>query len=161
MSRSLVFPFMLGLLLPLGCRHAETDPSAGPQESPSLTARRYVLRDVAGQPLPAVLLDNEHATIVVLADTVWLEPDGSGIEISTERSADKGSAVAPVVRKDNRPFSYTTAGDRISVSFECNDVIIRSCSAPPHWRGVLSEESLVLDQAFYQRAPLRYERVRD
>ncbi len=160
MRGSSVSALILGLILPLGCRHAETDPSAGPQESPSLAARMYVLRNVAGQPLPAVLLDNEHATIVVLADTVWLEPDGSGLEVSTERSTDKGSSAGSVVRRDERPFSYTTARDRISVSFECNDVIIRMCAAPPHWQGLLADGSLVVDQTLYGRAPLHYERVR-
>jgi hypothetical protein len=150
---------MVGLILPLGCRHAETAPSTGPEESPGLTARMYVLRQVAGDPIPAILVDNEHATIVSLADTVWLERDGTGREAATERSIDKGIAGAPVVRRDERPFSYEVARDRITVSFECNDVIIRSCAAPPHLRGVLTSSSLVFHQALHIRTPLVYERV--
>jgi hypothetical protein len=67
--------------------------------------------------VPAVLVDNEHVTIVALADTVWLEADGTGIEISTERTTDKASGAPPLVRTDARPFSYGLAGGRIDVSF--------------------------------------------
>ena len=154
------YTLMAGLLVSLGCRHSETDPSAGPQEGPGLAARMYVLRSVAGQQLPAVLVDNEHATIIALADTVWLEADGTGLEVSTERSTDKGSGTAPVVRRDERPFSYEMALDRITISLECNDVIIRSCSAPPHLQGVVTDASLTLDFALYDQVPLHYERVR-
>jgi hypothetical protein len=120
----------------------------------------YVLRTVAGDPLPTALIDNEYATIVTLADTVWLEADGSGVEVATERSTDKSSGTPPVVRTDARPFSYSLAGSRIEVSFECNDVIIRSCLAPPHYRGRLTDERLALESAMAYRTPLEYERVR-
>ena len=156
MSRSTMF--LLGLLLP-GCRNPETGPNAGPVAGPGVTAATYVLRHVAGEPLPAVLLDNEHATIVALADTLYLESDGSGLQVAVERSTDKGSGASPVVRRDERPFTYSIAGSRISVSFECNDVIIRSCAAPPHLGGVLMPASLVLDQALHYRAPLHYDRI--
>ncbi len=87
----------------------------------------YVLRTVAGEPVPAALIDNEYATILTLADTLWLEVDGTGVEVATERSTDKGSGTTTVVRTDARPFSHGLAGDRIEVSFECNDVIVQSC----------------------------------
>jgi hypothetical protein len=160
MTRSQACALVLALLQPVGCRHGETDPSAGPREGPGLTARMYVLRNVAGQRLPAALVDNEHATIIALADTLWLEADGTGLEVSTERSTDKGSGTPPVVGRYERPFSYDTDRDRITVSFECNDVIIRSCVAPPHLRGLLTDASLVLDHALHYRTPLHYERVR-
>jgi hypothetical protein len=96
-------------------------------------AKMYVLRTVAGAELPAVLVDNEHAEIV---------------------------SPAPVTRLDERPFSYSLDRGRIEVGFECNDVVIRSCSPPPHLRGVLADQKLVLDHALYYRTPLEYERVR-
>jgi len=154
-NRSLLSP----LLLLLACG-PEPAPGTGPREGPSATARIYVLRTVAGNPVPAVLVDNEHATIVTLADTVWLEADGTGVEVATERSTDKASGAPPVVRTDARPFSYGTARGRIDVSFECNDVVIRSCSPPPHYRGALTDARLLLDHALYYRTPLEYERVR-
>jgi hypothetical protein len=148
-----------GLLQP-ACRHTETDPTDGPSQTPGLTARMYVLRSVAGDELPAVLLDNEFVTIVSLADTIWLESDGTGLELSTERSTDKGSGAAPITRQDERPFSYAVVRGRIEVGFECLDVIIRSCSPPPHLQGTLTEDRMVLDHAFHYRAPLEYQRVR-
>ena len=148
------------VLLLLACGHSQPGPPTGPREAPSAMARTYVLRTVAGNPVPAVLVDNEHVTIVALADTVWLEADGTGVELSTERTTDKASGAPPVVRTDARPFTYGVAGGRIDVSFECNDVIIRSCSPPPHYRGVLTDARLALDHALYYRTPLEYERVR-
>ena len=149
----------VSLFLPLACRHAETDPSLDPSQGPSSVARVYVLRTVAGEALPAVLLDNEHATIVSLADTIWLEADGSGVEVATERSTDKGSGMEPIVRRDERPFTYRLERDRIEIDFECNDVIIRSCVAPPHLLGALTEARLSFYYALYPRLPLEYERI--
>lgn len=147
------------VLIVLACGQSDPVPPTGPRATPSATARMYVLRTVAGEPVPAPLIDNEYATIVTLADTVWLEPGGTGVEVATERSTDKASGAPPVVRTDARPFSYGLAGGRIEVSFECNDVIIRSCSAPPHYRGTLTEARLTLDNALSYRTPLAYERV--
>lgn len=159
MRNSMLYTLALSVFLPLACRSSETGPTGGPSPRPSGIARMYVLRSVAGDELPAVLLDNEHATIVTLADTIWLEADGSGIEVATERSTDKASAQGPITRRDERPFTYGIDRDRIEVDFECNDVIIRSCLAPPHLRGVLTPARLVLDHALHYRTPLEYERV--
>ena len=147
-------------LMLLACGHSEPGPQTAPREAPSAAARSYVLRTVAGDPVPAVLVDNEHVTIVTLADTVWLEADGTGVEVATERTTDKASGAPAVVRTDARPFTYGAAGGRIDVSFECNDVIIRSCVAPPHYQGTLTDARLALDHALYYRTPLDYERVR-
>jgi hypothetical protein len=154
-NRSLLFP----ALLLLACGHSEPGPQTEPREGPSATASAYVLRTVAGDPVPAVLVDNEHVTIVTLADTVWLEADGTGVEVATERTTDKASGAPAVVRTDARPFTYEVARGRIDVSFECNDVIIRSCVAPPHYQGALTDARLTLNQALYYRTPLEYERV--
>ncbi|HJR16382.1 MAG TPA: hypothetical protein VJ808_05970 [Gemmatimonadales bacterium] len=159
MRTATIVSLSLGMLLSLSCRSVETDGTAGPSESPGLTARMYVLRSIAGERLPAVLLDNEYVTIISLADTLWLAPEGSGREIATERSLDKGSTEGPIVRRDERPFAYGTSRNRIEIAFECNDVIIRSCSAPPHLKGVLTETGLVLEHALYDKGPLVYERI--
>lgn len=154
-NRSLLSP----LLLLLACGQSGAVPPTEPREAPSATARIYVLRTVAGVPVPAPLIDNEHVTIVTLADTIWLEADGTGVEVVTERTTDKASGDPTVVRTDARTFGYSVAGGRIEVSFECNDVIIRSCSAPPHYQGTLSAAQLTLNHALHYRTPLSYERV--
>ena len=160
MNRSINRSLLSPALLLLACGHSEPGPQTGPREIPSATAKTYVLRTVAGNPVPAVLVDNEHVTIVTLADTVWLEADGTGVEVATERTTDKASGAPAVVRRDARPFTYGVAGGRIDVSFECNDMIIRSCVAPPHYQGALTDARLALDYALYYRTPLDYERVR-
>lgn len=40
--------------------------------APSPTARTHVLRTVAGDPVLAVLVDDEYVTIVTLAEMGWL-----------------------------------------------------------------------------------------
>ena len=157
MKSSVICTTAFGAFL-LGCSSAGPEPIDGPSLGPGAGASMYVLRKVAGDPVPAVLLDNQYATIVSIADTIWLEPDGSGIEVATERSTDKGTSNT-VVRSDERPFSYQLDRGGIEVSFECNDVIIRSCAPPPHLRGVLSEAGLVLHSTLYDLGPLEYERV--
>ena len=159
MNNSVNRLILSAVLLVLACGQSDPVPATGPRATPSATGRMYVLRTVAGEPVPAALIDNEYATIVTLADTLWLEADGTGVEVATERSTDKASGDAPVVRSDARPFSYAFVGRRIEVSFECNDVIIRSCAAPPHYLGTLTDARLVLDNAFSFRTPLVYERV--
>lgn len=148
------------VLLVLACGQSDPVPPTGPRATPSAAARTYVLRTVAGEPVPAALIDNEHATIITLADTLWLEDDGTGVEVATERSTDKASGAPPVVRTDARRFTYRLARGRIEVSFECNDVIIRSCSAPPHYLGRLTDVRLTLENALSYRTPLEYEQVR-
>jgi hypothetical protein len=159
MKSNVVCASSLAVLLLLGCHSAGSGPSAGPSQSPGFTAKMYVLRTVAGDALPAVLVNNEHVTIVGLADTIWLEPDGSGLEISREQATDKGTGADPVLYRNERPFTYVVSGNFIEVSYECNDVIIRSCVAPPHLLGVVGEVKLVLDKALYYRTPLVFERV--
>lgn len=158
MRISIISTLTIGVLLPLGCRSAGPEPTAGPSLGPGSSASMYVLRKVAGDPLPAALVDNEHATVLSLADTIWLEPGGSGVEVAIERSTDKGTA-STVVYRDERRFSYQLDRNKIQVSFECNDVIIRSCSPPPHLFGVLGKGTLVLHSALYYRTPLEYERI--
>ena len=158
MKISAVCTLTIGLILALGCRSTGREAVGGPSLGPGSSASMYVLRTVAGDPLPAILVDNEHATVVSIADTIWLEPDGTGVEVATERSTDKGTA-RTVVHRDERPFSYTLERDRIAVSFECNDVIIRSCAPPPHLLGVLRASGLVLESTLYHRTPLVYELI--
>jgi hypothetical protein len=62
-------------LLLLACGHSEPGPHTAPREAPSAAARSYVLRTVAGDPVPAALVDNEHVTIVKLAEMVGRPPD--------------------------------------------------------------------------------------
>jgi hypothetical protein len=159
MNRSVNRLILSPVVLLLACSQSDPAPPTGPRAAPSATARMYVLRSVAGDPVPAVLIDNEYVTIVALADTIWLEADGSGIEVATERATDKASGTPPVVSSDERPFSYDLAGGRIEVSLECIDVIIRSCVAPPHYQGGLTEARLTLDRALHYRTPLSYDRV--
>jgi len=131
----------------------------GPRDRTGGLATGYVLRSVAGDALPAALVVNDHVTIVALADTVWLRPDGTGLQVVVHRVADAGAPQSAEYRFE-QPFTYQQTGERIAISLDCIDVIIRSCVPPPHYQGTLSESSLTLDAALFYRTPLLYHRLR-
>jgi hypothetical protein len=76
----------LALILPLGC---------GDPPAPAPAAGEYVLADVAGDPLPAVLFTNDYARVLVLADTVRLRPGGTGTETGLWQNERLDSEVEP------------------------------------------------------------------
>lgn len=154
-NHSLVHALAIWMCLSTGC--AQNESAAGPRESEAGT-RVYALRAVAGDELPAVTLDNDYVTIVTIADTVLLGSGGAGVRVVVEQTTEKPGG-KPVVRRDEHPFSYETAAGRIALSFECNDVIIRMCVAPPHFVGDFTEARLTFHSALYNRAPMVYGRI--
>lgn len=153
--RFLVDTPAIWMSLALAC--AQNDPTAAPRESEA-GARVYALRAVAGDQLPAVTLDNQHVTIVTIGDTIVLEPGGTGVRIAVQRITTK-PAGEPLTQREEHRFSYENAVGRIALSFECNDVIIRMCVAPPHFIGDFTEARLVIQSALSYRTPLEYGRI--
>jgi hypothetical protein len=124
------------------------------------TGAVYVLRSVAGQPLPAPLLATEYATLTAVADTIRLGDNGAGKQVVVQRARDAGQPAPGELYRVEEPFTYEVIGTRIAISLECNDVIIRQCVAPPHYTGTVTSGTMVLETALQYRTPLRYERVR-
>ncbi|HEU5169309.1 MAG TPA: hypothetical protein VFU46_02160 [Gemmatimonadales bacterium] len=118
----------------------------------------FVLRTVAGEPLPAAWIANEDVTITVRADTIRLRSDGTGTRVVVEHVAEQNQPVAPE-RSVQASLEYRMSGERIEIDLTCDDVILQLCVAPPHLLGVRTRDALELDHALNYRVPLRYERV--
>lgn len=73
----LTFSLALGAALLAGCDHSPLSPDA--------VAGRYVLVSVNGAPLPAVTLQTPDVTTTVLADSLQLHGDGTGLELRLDR----------------------------------------------------------------------------
>lgn len=117
----------------------------------------YVLHNVAGDALPALLYTTEFVRIRVFADTLRFTPDGRG-SINTLRESEpvKGDGPTEPFRWQTG-FSYKLVEDRIEVSFDCPPNA--SCVKPPHLvlRGLPA--GLRADFALSARLPLFYRLV--
>ena len=142
-----------------GCRAPEgTGPVSLPEQRSGST---YVLRSVAGTPIPAPLVEREDLTIVILADTLWLRADGTGLKGVVERYIDHTTGAAGELLASEHPFTWQERSGRLEVAFECRDVILRQCLAPPHYVGSIGGSGIMLESRTYGRGPLHYERIQD
>ncbi len=119
--------------------------------------RTFVLRQVAGKEIPAVIIDNEWSRIGVLSDTLYLGVDGTGTHVMRVSVAPRGEDAREERWESN--LRYKIQGDRIELSFVCPPDPISSCIAPPHYRGRLSGAELHMDHALGYPTPLVYQMV--
>ena len=123
------------------------------------TYDEYVLRFVAGEPLPAIFVDHEGGTLRILADTLFLTADGTGREVQRLEFTDKAEGAVQAFTAANE-LTYTAEDGRLEITYECNDVFIAtSCVAPPHLVGLFTPTGLRFTFSL-GRAPLEFERVR-
>jgi hypothetical protein len=135
------------------------EPSAGDRGRNDGLAGYYVLRTLAGDPLPAV--GNQAANLVVMGDTIRLRADGTGLETGVELVLDGTLPEGEIKRGYERQFNYRLSGSRIEVEFPCPRDALMLCAALPHYTGSLTADGLELDYALYYRTPLVFERVAD
>jgi hypothetical protein len=90
----------------------------------------YVLRQVAGDPLPTVLFDYDAFVVLVISDTIRLAPDGTGT-ISGVREViplEEGlPGEGPVHRTSNVRFKVI--GDQLEIEYVCPGPM--PCVPPP------------------------------
>jgi hypothetical protein len=119
----------------------------------------YALQSVSGKSLPADVVTNEYVRVASVADTLFLFENGTGANVSVERITDEAHPQG-VVRRWEAFLKYTLDGNRLSVEYYCNDVIVlASCAAPPHLRGTFDAAGLNVDFAMQQRVPQRFTKV--
>jgi len=122
-------------------------------------AGAYALQSVNGKSLPAETSANDYVRVSALADTLFLFENGTGANVSVERIVDAEHPQGIVDRWESS-LKYTLEGDRLSVEYYCNDVLVlASCAAPPHLRGALDGTTLNVDFAMIQRVPQRFTKV--
>lgn len=137
---------------------------AFPRHGPDTTWSTYALVEVAGDPLPALWLENDFGRLSVLADTLWLDGRGSGRRRAVFRWEPAGRVRGPEVREELRydevRFRYDLKDGRLVLEFPCLGFLsFALCAAPPHGTGELDDEGLRLDSLLGARAPLRYRQL--
>jgi hypothetical protein len=152
--------WVLLCLAVLACSSRPTNPTAEPGPGTAAGGAVYVLRTVAGEALPAPLAHVPGMTLIAVADTIRLDNQGAGQQVVVHRAEGETAPPGSDFYRAEEPFTYELQGSRISISLECNDIIIRSCIAPPHYVGTVTPASLVLESALNYLTPLRYERIR-
>lgn len=120
-------------------------------------SRIYVLHEVAGAPLPAVAGTSPGGVFTVHADTLRLEPDGRGVQV-TRMFVDPVDG-ASMEQRWVANFTYVLRGDRFELSFVCPPEPISSCTQPPHYRGALTGDVLRLEPAQLYKGPRTYRQV--
>lgn len=125
------------LLAAAGCSSAEPRPTSG----------EFVLQTVNGEPLPAIVLQGEFATVTMLADTILLFEDGTGLRIQ-RRHVDDDIVEVPdpgPLRRDVMEFTYRYVDNRFELEYPCPGLAL--CVAPPHFVGEFSGAGLVGQEA--------------
>ena len=142
---------LLAIVLLAGC---------GEPLGPEDVAGTYVLRSIAGEPLPAVSLASGDGTFRIVADTLRLRADGTGRRLTT---AEIELAVAPAgedgqeVVRGERALRFRVVGARVEIEYVCG--INEMCVAPPHLSGRRGRGELRIDYALGGRVPLVYARI--
>jgi hypothetical protein len=150
MRRSL----LAGAVLLAACAGSTLDPLPESWvEEPHL----YVLRTVDGAPLPAVAGSGPGGVFTVRADSLRLEPDGRGVQV-TRMLVDLVDGEPTEERWETR-FTYVLRGHRLELSVVCPPEPISSCTAPPHDRGTLTDDGLRLEPSMGYEGPRSYARV--
>jgi hypothetical protein len=127
----------------------------------TLSSDTYVLQEVDGDPVPAVLYSNEFVEFYVVSDTIRLRPDGTGT-ISGVRSA---MPLQPGIPGGQDP-TWGTADIRfrrvlrgIEIDYVCP--ANADCVAPPHLFAVERGDRLEVSWApsLLGRSPMIYREV--
>jgi hypothetical protein len=128
--------------------------------NPFVPGEVYVLRSIGGDPLPAVAGQFGSITLLVLADTLRLLPNGAGVRAQVEV---QDFATDEVLLRDLVPrrssFTYLRTGDRIEFTLACPPEA--SCVAGPNMVGLLEGNILEVELDPPRRGPQVYELVKN
>lgn len=147
--RTLTIPALLVAGALIGCSATE----------PRQLDAEFTLDAVAGDPIPAVVIDNEFISVSVIADTIRLFRDGTG-ERAIVTDVTEGAAIT-VDRRDREltKLIYSLRDGHFEAEFFCPADAL--CAPPPHLVGTLQGTSLNLTLGTGWRAPLTYTRVEE
>ena len=124
----------------------------------------YVLKSIAGDPVPAIALHNEYTSYWILADTLRIRRDGSASQTTVAyygnpSAAGPNTSESPV--RMDLDLRYNLNGERVEVAIHCPIEALMLCLPAPHYTGTLSSSRIVLENVLGLRTPMVYERVRD
>lgn len=116
----------------------------------------YLLEDVAGEPLPAVLIEHDSFRFHVHSDELILNPDRIGRRVTTGL-ADlmDGEGPSQDVRWEAE-LVFRVVGRRIEVEVVCPPNALMLCTPPPHLVARRVAGGLRVESAQGERVPLSY-----
>lgn len=127
---------------------------------PDLRGNLYVLRSVNDQPLPTTAFDRGTFRMVVIADTIVLHDDGTGMRTTVGDTYSKGEVGAPPVEPVRErivvDLRWSMVLDRFEATFICPPNAM--CIAGPHLVGGLDGDGLVLETDLGRLVPTEYAR---
>jgi hypothetical protein len=121
---------------------------------PRDVAGTYVLRSVRGDPLPAVVRETNQSQLRVLADSLYLNRDGTGREVWVLEST---GPYASGPEHSERSLTFQTRGGRLEGTYPCGPLEI--CVGVIALRGDVTPSGLRLDVNAHASGPLVFERV--
>jgi hypothetical protein len=110
----------------------------------------YVMRSIAGDPLPAPWAPNDAVTGRMLGSSVLLTDDGKGRYLATYEH-DGGQTF-----QQNSELTYTRDGADIAITFTCPPDAL--CIAGPHLVGRILEDGLRITTSNVIRTPVMFDR---
>jgi hypothetical protein len=127
--------------------------------TPGHVAGSYVLRQVGGDALPAVLSENGFFRLVVLADTLRLRPDGTGTVTGLRDEQPLGAGITAAGPKlVTMALMYHVVHDRIEMSFVCPPYAL-CVRELPQYVATTTLGGVLVDSAPGFRVPLVYQRI--
>ena len=126
------------------------DDPLGPQD----VAGTYVLRSVRGDPVPAIFWESEQSQLHVLADTLRLHVDGTGVEVWLLQST--GLYASGPDRRE-RVLTFHIRDSRIEATYPCGPA--ENCAGMITLRGQLTGSELRADVHPYGAGPIVFERL--
>ncbi len=123
---------------------------------PADVAGTYVLRTVRGEPLPALLWQGDRAEMRIFADTVVLNADGTGREVSHLQFSDPSRTIRA---RSELPLSFEVHDDRLEGAYLCPPGATCLAVIQP-LRGEFTAFGLRIDVGKHSGGPLWFERPR-
>jgi hypothetical protein len=140
---------LVALVLVLGC---------GDSLAPEDLRGVYVLRSIAGEPLPTVAGGNEWLTIHALADTLRFGSDGRGTRSVVQETVTHADGARSGRAHGQQEFFYHIVRGRVEIGFPCPPNA--NCMPPPHLVARRAAGGLTVEAPRQTlRAPMRYARV--
>ncbi|HUG42579.1 MAG TPA: hypothetical protein VMM12_19095 [Longimicrobiales bacterium] len=126
---------------------------------PADFAGAYELDAVAGEPLPAVLIEHETFRFHVHSDHLILNADGTGSRVTTGAADQMDGMPAKDVSWET-DLVFHVVDQRIEIEFVCPPDALMLCIAPPHLIALGTADGVrVVETATGERVPLSYVRA--
>jgi hypothetical protein len=116
----------------------------------------YVLRRIAGEPVPAIIARDSGSALLLLADTLRLEVGGRGLVARSTMLARTHAPADGPFRAESQ-LAYRVSGSRIEITYVCPPNA--SCIESPHLIARRTPLGLEGVESVGDRRSVAYERI--